>query len=183
VPESSGPTPDPTSGPTAASVFDPAEIVRVLVAHGVDFVIIGGAAAALHGSPFPTQDVDITPRETTDNLKRLSAALTDLGARIRTDAVPEGLAFSHDAESLAAGSVWNLTTDHGDLDLAMHPSGTGGYDDLVRDAVVVVVDGVESSVASLGDVIRSKEAANRDKDRRVLPELRRILADQDKFGD
>jgi hypothetical protein len=70
--------------------------------------------------------------------------------------------------------VWNLTTDYGRLDLTFEPSGTQGYDDVARDAIHLVILGADVNVASLADVIRSKEAAGRDKDRLVLPTLRRI---------
>lgn len=156
--------------------FDPESIVRTLVEHEVDCVVIGGFAAGLYGSPILTQDIDITPEQGTDNLGRLSAALTALGARVRTSGVPGGLPFAHDGESLGAVSVWNLTTQYGDLDVSMTPSGTQGFRDLDRDARSMTVGGVAIRVASLADVIRSKQAANRPKDQRALPVLREILA-------
>ena len=99
-----------------------------------------------------------------------------MDARIRTDSAPDGLPFRHDAESLAAARVWNLSTRFGDLDVSFVPDGTTGYADLSRDAQQHPGFGLMITVASLADVIRSKEAANRDKDRRVLPVLREILA-------
>ncbi len=69
-------------------------------------------------------------------------------------------------------------TQHGDLDISFVPNGTTGYADLVRDASDHDVFGVVVPVASLADIIRSKQAANRDKDQRVLPTLRRILAER-----
>ena len=157
--------------------FSPADIVAVLERHEVRCVLIGGFAAYLQGSPLPTDDVDITPQTTPANLGRLSAALTELDARIRASGV-EPLPFSHDAESLAAAGVWNLTTRYGDLDISMVPSGTRGYDDLRRDAVEVVLRGTPVLLASLADIVRSKGAAGRDKDRRALPVLRELLARQ-----
>jgi hypothetical protein len=71
--------------------------------------------------------------------------------------------------------VWNLVTDHGRLDITFRPSGTTGFADLARDAVHLTILGVEVDVASLADVIRSKEAAGREKDRLALPVLRRVL--------
>jgi hypothetical protein len=85
--------------------------------------------------------------------------------------------FDHDPASLAAVRVWNLVTDHGRLDIVFEPSGTAGYDDVARDAVALAILGTQVDVASLADVIRSKEASGRDKDRLVLPVLRRILAE------
>jgi hypothetical protein len=83
--------------------------------------------------------------------------------------------FGHDARSLAEVPVRNLLTDAGRLDITLVPSGTQGYPDLSRDAVVFEVGDLAVSVASLADVIRSKEAAGREKDRLVLPLLRRLL--------
>ena len=67
-------------------------------------------------------------------------------------------------------------TTHGFLDIALLPDGTRGYDDLRRGASRErITDTLEVSVASLADVIRSKEAAGREKDRAVLPVLRQVL--------
>ena len=158
-------------------VLDMPSIVRVLVDHGVAFVVIGGAAGVLHGSPLPTQDVDVVPRNDHDNLTRLSAALRELDARIR-NGDEEPLPFAHDATSLAGSVFWNLSTKHGDLDVTFRPSGTEGYPDLARSAASATLGGIEVQVAALGDIIRSKEAAGRDKDRRALPILRELLAQQ-----
>lgn len=155
--------------------LDLERLFSVLADQGVDFVLIGGLAAVFHGSPFPTEDADITPRHSPGNLNRLVAALEALDARIRTDDVPGGLPFGFDATSLAAANVWNLTTSAGDLDISFTPDGTDGYIDLMREATEVPLAGVRVWVSSLSDVIRSKQAANRPKDQRVLPALRKLL--------
>ena len=157
--------------------FRPELLLEVLARHGVRHVLIGGFAGVIHGSPYVTTDVDVVPDADPRNLDRLSAALDDLDARVWTPDEPDGLAFDHDGRSLAAVRVWNLVTDHGRLDITFEPSGTAGYDDVARDAVHLVIMGTEVDVASLADVIRSKEAADREKDRLVLPVLRRILAE------
>ena len=159
--------------------FSPHDIVRVLDAHHVDYVVIGGFAAQLQGSPFPTEDIDITPDMSKANLARLSEALTELGARVRHPDVEEGLPIGHDATSLAAALSWNLVTPYGPLDLSFHPAGTDGYPDLVTGGLHITIGGTPAVIASLRDIIRSKDAANRDKDRRVLPLLRRLLDDQE----
>lgn len=156
--------------------FDPGALLGVLVSHDVRFVLIGGLAALAHGSPFPTEDVDITPDADPGNLSRLSSALTELDAKIRGESLEEGLPFGHDAASLAGATTLNLTTKFGDLDLTLTPSGTRGYRDLVTDARDTEAFGIVVTIASLADVVRSKQAANRPKDQRVLPALRDILA-------
>lgn len=154
--------------------LDLGRLLAVLSRHKVAFVLIGGLAAVYHGSPFPTEDADISPNADHANLVRLAAALRELNARVRTEA-PDGVSFACDAAGLAAAQTWNLVTDVGDLDIAFRPSGTQGYPDLRRDAVTTEIYDVTVQIASLADVIRSKQAANRPKDQRVLPTLREIL--------
>jgi hypothetical protein len=155
--------------------FRPERSLATLVAHRVEFVAIGGFAALHHGSPFPTGDVDIVPRKDPENLARLSAALIELEAKVRAAGV-DPLPFSPSAESLADARTWNLTTKYGDLDITFEPSGTQGYDDLRRDAIEIELRGTKVLLASLADIVRSKGATGRDKDRRALPVLRELLA-------
>lgn len=156
--------------------LDLPRILEALDRNRVAYILIGGLAAVYHGSPFPTEDADITPEMGRRNLDKLAAALRELNARVRTDSEPGGLPFSCDGETLATAQTWNLTTDAGDLDVAFTPSGTTGYRDLRRDATEAQLYGVRVRIASLSDVIRSKQAANRPKDQRTLPTLREILA-------
>jgi hypothetical protein len=163
-----------------APEFRPELVLGVLARHGVRSVLIGGFAGVIHGSPYVTTDVDVVPDRRPANLERLSAALTELHARVWTPSEPDGVAFDHDAASLASVVVWNLVTEFGRLDITFEPSGTAGYPDIARDAAHLVILGVEVDVASLADVIRSKEAADREKDRLVLPVLRRLLAEAER---
>lgn len=156
------------------AAFRPAEILAVLDKHNVAYVLIGGYAAQLHGSTLPTTDIDVTPATSADNLERLAAALRELGAGIRVEDLPDGLPFDTSAEALAGMRTLNLRTRHGDLDIAFEPSGTGGYDDLARTAAPRVIAGIGVQVASLADIIRSKQAAARPKDLHALPELERL---------
>ena len=151
--------------------FDPARMLDTLHQHGVDHVLIGGLAGALHGSPAATNDADICPARTPDNLGRLAAALDELDARIRTDSEPDGLAFDRSAEFLADIELINTTTAAGDLDISFVPTGTGGYDDLAERAVGFDIGTTRVLVASLDDVIHSKRTAGRPKDLATLPVL------------
>lgn len=154
-----------------------AAIVAVLNRHRVEYVVIGAFAAIAQQAPIPpTRDIDLTPATTAGNLTRLSKALKELGARIRTDDVPEGLPFDHDGASLGRAAMWNLVCPLGEFDINFSPAAfEAGYRDLAARSHLLRVADVEVRVADLADVIRSKEAAGRPKDLRVLPILYRHL--------
>jgi hypothetical protein len=151
--------------------LQPQEIFDVLARHAVDYVLIGGLAATLHGSSALTNDADICPDPSPENLERLAAALREMKARVRNEAEPDGVAFAADSDFLRRMQLVNLTTRFGDFDIAFQPAGSQGYEDLVGDAIEMEIDGTVVRVASLADIIRSKEAANRPKDRATLPVL------------
>lgn len=104
-----------------------------------------------------------------------AAALSEIDARIRTPDAADGVAFPREAAFLAGVELLNLVTRVGDVDLAFLPAGTSGFDDLARRAVPMRIRSVTIAVAAMEDIIRSKEAANRPKDRRSLPVLRQLL--------
>ena len=163
----------------AEAPFDPAAMLAALRQADVRFVLIGGMAAVLHGDVGVTVDIDITPACDPDNLERLAAALRALDARIRADGAPQGLPFECSTEflsNLGPDAILNLTPRAGALDVSFTPAGTSGYRDLKRDAVAMdAAAGVSILVASLADIIRSKSAADREKDRRALPRLHELL--------
>jgi hypothetical protein len=165
--------------------LDAAAIISILNRHRVRYVIIGAFAAIAQQAPIsPTRDIDVTPAEGKANLARLSAALKALQARIRTDAVPGGLPFDHDAGSIARADVWNLVCPFGEFDITFHPSGfDGGYKELSINAHRVLVGNIEVTVADLDDVIRSKEMAGRPKDIQALPALYRYRAARRRSSD
>jgi len=155
--------------------LDPERLITTLAKHEVRYVLIGAVAARLQGFPRMTADADITPARDADNMRRLAAALRELDARVYTESVPEGLPFDCSPSMLERADVWNLVTTAGRLAVAFVPSGTAGYDDLVRSAVQFEVFGATLDVASLQDIIRSKEAADRPQDRQDVLVLRQML--------
>ena len=160
---------------TEPAPFDPERIVTTLAKHGVKYVLIGALAARLQGFPRLTADADITPARNSGNLEKLAAALRELGARIYTERVPEGLPFDCSAEALERAQTWNLATSAGRLDIAFQPAGSTGYRDLKRKAVRYEVFGAALDAASLRDIIRLKTAAGRPQDRQDVIVLREIL--------
>ena len=169
---------DPPGGRRSAQVvtFDPRPICRALNAAHVRYVVIGGFASVIHGSPLPTADIDIVPGRDPDNLDRLGAALRGLNAKLRTAAGPVEAPI--DGPFLAAiPFMLNLTTDFGDIDLTFEPAGPRtDHEAWNRDAIdVPIADDLIVRVASLRAVIDSKRAAGRPKDQAALPYLESLL--------
>jgi hypothetical protein len=137
--------------------------MRALVELGVRFVLIGGYAAALRGSPMMTGDVDICPARDRRNLDRLAEALQSLHARLR--GAPADAPFLLDGQTLEAGDHFTFATDAGPMDCLVTPVGTDGFLDLDASATDEDLDGLVVRVASLDDLIRMKRAADRPQDR------------------
>ena len=151
--------------------FKPLATLRTLASHQVRFVVIGGYGAFLLGSALLTTDADICPDPDAQNLRRLCEALDELHARLRVATEPDGVPFHCDELFLSNMAMLNLVTDNGDFDLSFRPAASDGYDDLAAHAVDVDIGGFVIKVAALDDIIRSKEAAGREKDRVALPQL------------
>jgi hypothetical protein len=152
--------------------FRPETLLRRLVGGGVDFIVVGGLAAVVHGSAAITRDLDITYAPAVENLERLGHVLVDLGARLRgvTDDVP----FVPDGRTLRDTRVLTLDTPDGWIDLLAQPDGSPSYDVLKKRAVPTELAGVTVLVASLDDLIAMKKAAGRPKDLVAVEELEAI---------
>ena len=143
--------------------FDPIVAARTLVEHRVRFVVIGGFAGRLWGSPAVTNDLDVCYSRDGENLGRLASALKELKARLR--GVGEDVPFRLDARALEAGDHFTFETRAGNLDILGFPAGSGGFEKLVRTAEEMEIDkGLRVRVASLEDLIQMKRAAGRPKD-------------------
>jgi hypothetical protein len=152
--------------------FHPGALLERLVDGGVDFVVVGGIAAVLHGSVTITRDLDITYAPDEDNLKRLGAVLVVLGARLR--GVTEDVPFIPDGRTLRRSRLLTLTTAAGPIDLLAQPDGSPIYARLRAGADRQSLDGIEVLVASLDDLIAMKKAAGRPKDLVAVEELEAI---------
>lgn len=150
--------------------FDAGALVRTLQRHEVEFVVIGGIAGQLWGSPMITQDLDICYAREKTNLENLAAALRELNAKLR--GVKEDVPFRVEARTLFNGDSFTFTTDFGALDCLATPSGTSGYTDLRQAAEAMPIGGgLKVWVCSLDDLFRMKRAAGRMKDLRAIEEL------------
>lgn len=153
-------------------------LLSLLVREGVEFIIVGGAAATAHGSARLTQDLDVVYRRAPENLRRLSRALSDVAPYLR--GAPPGLPFRWDPDTLRRGLNFTLATKVGDLDLLGEIAGGGGYEQLVGDAIDVDVFGLSCKVLGLRRLIEVKRAAGRPKDFEAIAELERLLEARDR---
>ncbi|MBI3831677.1 MAG: hypothetical protein HY291_19305 [Planctomycetes bacterium] len=153
--------------------------LALLKKHGVRFVVIGGLCARAYVSNYVTLDLDVCYERSNDNLKRLAAALREVHARLRD--APSGLPFKLDEKTLLMGANFTFETDVGPLDILGEIAGVGGYESAVRDATEFPAYAVP--VLSLAQLVASKKAAGRPKDRLLLLELELILKAQNKLDD
>jgi hypothetical protein len=166
-----------------APALDRAALLATLTEQDVQFVIVGGVAAQVYGATRVTKDLDVCPAWSAENLERLAAALRALGARMKIgEGSIELLDVALDAKTLANMEIVPWRTSAGDVDVLLGIPNTSRFDlaryeQLAATAIIVEVDGLEVAVASLADIIRSKEIANRPKDREALRELRAIERD------
>jgi hypothetical protein len=152
--------------------FDPQRILGLLTARGVDFVVIGGIAAVLHGSPRTTQDLDVCFATDNANLDALGKVLTELDARLR--GVPDDIPFAPDRDSLRRVEVLTLETSAGDFDVLARPDGAPPYARLRQNADRYDLGAFAVLVASVEDLLAMKRAAGRAKDLGDIEELTAI---------
>ena len=158
-----------------ARKFRPKPILRTLVEHQVDFVLIGGLAGMARGSSYPSYDVDIAYARATTNLDRLASAMRELRVTLR--GAPPGLPFRLDAETLENGSHFAFDTPFGSLDILSDPDGAPSYDALKAASDLTEIEGELVRVASLDHLIAMKEASGRTKDKLMATEYR-VLSDE-----
>jgi len=147
-------------------------LLQALLRHGVDFFVVGGVAAQLEGAPIVTFDLDILYDKTPENLDRLLGVLQELKARYRD---PAGRHIEPDLVRLETMRTHLLLTELGALDVLSQIGAGRTYRDLAGRTVLYELGEDRVRVLELAAVIESKEQANRDKDRAVLPVLRQTL--------
>ena len=155
--------------------LDPGPIFATLSQHGVQYVVIGGVAAQLHGSSSPTLGVDITPGRSAANLARVTAALTELQAREWVPGFGYPLQLPMDRRRLTGDRSLLTHTAHGRVDVILAPHGfPHGYEEIALCARDVAAYGKVLFVAHVDDLVRSHAAAGRGKDVDALSRLRSI---------
>jgi len=169
-----------------AATFDPDRVLAMLDRHDVEYLLVGGLAARAHGAQRRTADVDCVPNTTAENLARMASVLVELNARLRVGGMSDDearrLPVTIDAATLSAFGSSTWMTDAGPLDLLVElrdrDGDRHGYSDLLPRAVGYEVGEVSVLLASLDDIVASKEFAGREKDNEALPELNELLRRQ-----
>ena len=160
------------------------QLLGPLIAHGVDFVLIGGQAGISHGSAYPSYDLDVVYDRGRDNVARLVTALGEIGVRLR--GAPADLPFQLDARTIENGANFTFETPYGDLDVLADAAGMGTFADLKSGSVEREVFGHPVRVASIDHLIAMKRAAGRTKDKLMVEEYIVIADEQrkaEKTGD
>ncbi len=155
---------------------DFAALLRCLAGAGVEFVLVGGAAATAHGSARLTQDLDIVYRRSGENIRRLVSALAPHTPYLR--GAPPGLPFAWDVRTIQRGLHCTLVTDLGALDLWGEIAGGGRYKDLLPDCITITVFGATCHCLGLERLIQVKRAAGRPRDPEAVAELEAILEER-----
>jgi hypothetical protein len=142
-------------------------VARALAAGGLEAVLVGNAAAALQGAPVTTVDFDFMFRRTPANLRKLRVVARELGAVILAPYYP-------------ASELYRVVNDEVGLQADFMPrlDGVRSFEALRARASRATLGGAGLLVADLADIVRSKRAANRRRDRAVLPVLEATLREK-----
>jgi predicted nucleotidyltransferase len=155
---------------------DFAKVLKTLKDGGVEFIVIGGVAAAAHGAARATYDVDVVYRRSDENIERLVDALAPHSPYLR--GAPQGLPFIWDRRTIEMGLNFTLTTALGDIDL-LGEIGGERYDDLLKHAEALPLLGDQFRCLTLTKLIQVKRAAGRPKDLEAIAELEALLEERD----
>ncbi|MCW5809189.1 MAG: hypothetical protein KIT31_42940 [Deltaproteobacteria bacterium] len=141
---------------------------------GVEYIVVGGAAAVIHGAPVTTSDLDIVPRQHEGDIARLEAVLAQLDARFRPVRADRDIAPT--VEHLSGHGQLNLITRYGPLDILLRLHDARGYDELVGTSQQIVEGDIRLRVIDLDALIDIKRSTGRTRDAVTVPLLLAIKA-------
>lgn len=149
------------------------ELLKTLLENNIDFVLIGGFAAAVHGSTLVTQDLDICAAITEEQVAKLRNALRNLNPRHRMNPNFKPSFLNHPQEIKGTNNIY-LETDLGILDIHTQTQPAGDFEEIKNRAMTISLYGFTCRVISIEDLIKVKESMKRPKDLQVVKELRII---------
>jgi hypothetical protein len=142
-------------------VSDPERIFAALDVHGVEYVVVGGLAVQVHGHVRMTNDLDLIPAPTRENMRRLADALNELGAKVLNKG-SEGTKI--DAGMLPRATLWQFATAAGDIDVLHEAPGASSFEKLRARALEVSLGDLRIPFAGRDDLISMKRASGRPVD-------------------
>jgi len=145
-------------------------LLKLLLDNEVEFVLIGGFAAVVHGCTVLTQDVDVCISFDEDNMRRLLAALKDHDPRFRQNKEP----IDKSAKALSRMKNLYLITDMGSLDLLLEVADIGDYEAVLDSSIAIDLFGRQCRVLDIDGLIRSKKGMGRAKDKEAVVQLSAI---------
>lgn len=150
-------------------------ILEVLNKHQVEYIVVGGVAAVIHGAPITTFDLDTLVRLDQENAERLLQALSELEARYREHQT----LLKPTLHDILAGGHMLLMTRAGPLDVLGFIGDGQRYEDLKSSSSEVGMNFGTLRVLKLEELIRQKKALGRSKDRAVADLLEEVLRSQE----
>lgn len=155
---------------------EPDLIIRRLIEHRFEFVLIGGLAAVVHGVTLTTRDADICCSFEFDNLVRLQGILADLHPVHRI--TPQRLPFEFEEGLFRRLQNLYLSTDLGTLDCLSTVLGLGDFEQVKQQSLELRLWGGSCRILTIDALIRAKQATDRPHDRQTIDQLRVIQARQ-----
>ena len=149
------------------------DLLKVFLDLDIEFVIIGGFAAALHGSSMVTRDLDLCFALTPEHIDKLRKALKDLHPKLRI--TPKKLSFLEHPKTNKGFNNLYLETDLGIVDIVSQVTGVGGFDVVLGKAKTIELFGHNVKIISIDQLLASKKAMGRPKDLAVVEELETIM--------
>jgi len=147
-------------------------LLKRLLDHNLEFVIVGGFAATLHGSSIVTKDLDICVPLSSDYIEKLRNCLKEIHPVHRMH--PKKLSFLEFPEDTATTKNIYLKTDEGILDILGFVGGVGKFDDLKKNAIEISLFDHKCHVISIDDLISAKATMGSPKDLSTIEELKII---------
>lgn len=145
------------------------QLLKRLIENDVEFIVIGGVAAALHGSPMSTVDLDVCAPMTDQNVERIHAAMQGISPRFRMR--PDKMRLWDEPSRLHGLKNIYLSTDIGVIDILGELPGVGSYRDIADKFEMFEIDGLRQKVLSVDTLIAAKTIAGRDKDKAAVRHL------------
>jgi len=149
------------------------DFISSLYSNKVQFIIIGGQAAVVHGSDYMTADIDFCYSRDKGNLDNIITALIPFHPYLR--GADKDLPFIFDTKTLKMGLNFTFSTNIGDIDLLGEVTGLGSYIDVLKYSETVTLFNIPCQILTLEGLIISKKAAGRKKDLKIIEELETLL--------